>query len=159
MALAEPPMLRLIADTPEGKEVFTEFMSTAWEPTLSALKKGDKDHGLQPFADYLFGKGTYDRIPAPLRTDILANVREFEALANSKDSLPLIPREKLKKINTPTLLLSGERTVRMHKLTDDQLEKLLPKVERITIKGADHGMWRSNAADCKEKTLEFLSKY
>ena len=159
MVLAEPPMLRLIADTPEGKEVFTEFMNTAWEPTFSALKKGDKDQGLKPFTDYLLGKGTFDRIPAPIRTGLLANIREFEAFAHSKDSLPLIPRERLKKIATPTLLLGGERTVKMHKLTDDQLEKLLPKVERVTIKGANHAMWRANPTECKEKTLEFLSKY
>jgi pimeloyl-ACP methyl ester carboxylesterase len=157
MVLAEPPMLKLIADTPEGKEVFAEVMNMAWEPTKNALKKGDKEQSLKPFVDYLFGEGTFERTPAALRAVMSANIREFEAFAHSKDHMPLIPRERLKKIATPTLMLSGERTAKIHKLIDDQLEKLLPNVERVTINGANHSMWLANPTECKEKTLEFLS--
>jgi pimeloyl-ACP methyl ester carboxylesterase len=103
---------------------------------------------------------TYIRsTPAALRTVFLANIREFEAFANSKDHIPLIPRERLKQIATPTLMFSGESTAKIHKLIDDQLEKLLPKVERVIIKGANHAMWRANPTECKEKTFEFLSHY
>jgi pimeloyl-ACP methyl ester carboxylesterase len=71
---------------------------------------------------------------------------------------PGLDRDAVRKIAAPTLLLSGENSPPAQKRIDDELERLLPEKgrRRVTIRGADHGMWFQQPAACRQAVLEFL---
>jgi pimeloyl-ACP methyl ester carboxylesterase len=54
-------------------------------------------------------------------------------------------------------MLSGERTLPLHRLVDAELERLLPPdVRRVVVPGATHDLWAERGEECREVTLQFL---
>jgi pimeloyl-ACP methyl ester carboxylesterase len=66
--------------------------------------------------------------------------------------------EHAARIKAPTLLVTGERTLRLFTVTLDELEKCLPKSERVTLRGTTHGLPLENPAAFNEAVLRFLGK-
>ena len=57
----------------------------------------------------------------------------------------------------PILIITGENTIRIHKLVNDELARLLPKAERATIPKAGHGSARENPQAFNDAVLIFLA--
>jgi len=82
----------------------------------------------------------------------------LKALVQSNNMYPSIERGAVRKIEVPTLLLSGENSPSSQKLIDAELERLLPEKgrQRVIIHGVDHGMWFQQPEACRKAVLEFL---
>jgi pimeloyl-ACP methyl ester carboxylesterase len=62
-------------------------------------------------------------------------------------------------VTVPTLLLCGEKTLKIHKVVNDELEHLLKgnkSAKRITIPRATHEMWSEQPEACRKAVFEFL---
>jgi non-heme chloroperoxidase len=158
LVLAEPPVHRWVQKTPEGKPVFEEFMTNIWRPAGQAFRRGDDEQALRLTTDYFVGKGAFDQLPQKLRTILMDNIREWKALTTSRDAFPTLLAEQVKRITMPVLMLTGERTLKIHQLVNDDLERLLPNGERVRI-DATHEMWEEKPEECRRATLAFLSKH
>lgn len=66
-------------------------------------------------------------------------------------------RAAAKSIQTPTLLLGGDRSQPQFGLTLDALEKVMPVVRRVTIPRATHGLNHDNASEFNRAVLDFLA--
>ena len=130
LVLAEPPLVRWLPKLDGGKPLFDEFMAKVWEP------------GAQGFE----GKDGQD---AP----------EWRALAASKDPFPDLSRGSVKDMKTPVLLLSGQRSLPMHALIDEELERLLPRAERIILPNATHEIWNEYPEQSRAAALAFFAKH
>lgn len=68
-------------------------------------------------------------------------------------------RAKVQKITIPVLLLWGGKTILIHQLVNDELERLLQgnkNAKRVTLPAATHGIWAEQPQECARVVLEFL---
>ncbi len=86
-------------------------------------------------------KMSFANLPPEVRSGLLENAAEWRALTMSKDAFPAIPLSAIKRIQAPTLLLSGGRSLKLSHAIDGKLQGLLPHGERIILADATHEMW------------------
>jgi non-heme chloroperoxidase len=156
MSLAEPPVLRWAFDVPGGREAFDEFYEKGFRPAGEAFAAGDDRRGMAHLIDAFLGPGTFDRLPERSRRRALAGARDWASQTTSSASFPEFPRADAARLTTPTLLLTGERTLPLHALVDEELAKVLPNCRRVTIPGATHDMWADAGDVCARETLAFF---
>ncbi len=148
LVLAEAPVLLTGQRVPEAKERVLKEVRAAFannDPAAAVRAVIDSNH-----------PGMYDKIPAPYRDQLLRNARELEALVASNEMYPPLDPDAVRKITTPTLLISGANSQPTQKSIDEALARLLPQSHHITIPDADHSMWFQQPEACRKAVLEFL---
>lgn len=158
LVLAEPPVMQWAEEKPEGRALLTEFMGNLWKPAGEAFRQGDREQALRVTVKYFAGEGVFDQVPEAQRKYWMGNLREWQALTTSRDAFPALSREDVKRIKAPALMLSGERTLNIHKFVDGELQPLLLNGERVMISNASHDMWIELPEACGRAALAFLAK-
>jgi hypothetical protein len=74
----------------------------------------------------------------------------------SSDPFPRLSKEKVRRLRIPVLIITGENTIRIHRLVNEELARLLPKAERATIPRAGHFSPRENPQAFNEAVLKFF---
>lgn len=133
LVLAEPPIHQWVKDTPDGAAVYKEFMTTLWQPAAEAFQTGDDRGAMRILVDGFSGTHRFEHLPAEVRETILQNSRFFKALTASADPFPNVSKDKVKKLRIPTLIITGENTLPIYKLVNQELARLLPQAERAVI--------------------------
>ena len=167
VVLAEPPLLRWLPKLPGGQHLYADFMNKMWNPTGREFRLGNPEQALRITIDW-FGRNGYliegkpaqfDGLPAEIRSFIMANSLEWQALTTSSDAFPMLDRAAVKDITVPILLMSGQNTMEMNKQIDAELQRLLPKAETAVIRGATHEMWAEQPDVCRARVASFLAKH
>ena len=159
LVLAEPPVHRWLLDVPKQKHLFDEMMTTVREPVVAAFRRGDTKTALQIMAQYFIGPETdFDRLPRIIQSMFNDNIAEWEALMISPDAFPNIARDRVRSLPIPLLLLTGDRTLPIHRAVNDQFEALIPAGRRVTFENCGHNMWTERRAECEKLTLAFLKE-
>ena len=70
----------------------------------------------------------------------------------------MLDREAVKRLNVATLLITGEKTLTPLRMIIEELSRVMPAAERVTIPGATHEMWEEEPEACGKTTLSFLEK-
>jgi pimeloyl-ACP methyl ester carboxylesterase len=109
--------------------------------------------------DAFLGAGTFAQFPEALRRKVMRAARDWAAQTMSTTPFPELPRDAVREIAAPALLLSGARTIPLHRLVDDELEHLLPNCERVVIPNASHDLWADQPERCRAETLAFLARH
>ncbi len=166
LVLSEPPLLGWLPAIEGGRPLLTDFMSKVWQPSIRGFREGD-EAGVKAAVDG-FGeigysgsdeKMTFATLPPKVRSYLLTIAREWRALTMSKDAFPNLPLEAVKRVRTPTLQLSGQRSLALHGLIDTQLAALLPRAERIILPSATHEMWSELPEECRNAAFAFFAKH
>jgi non-heme chloroperoxidase len=158
MVLAEPPVHQWVKDTPEGAAVYHEFMTEVQAPAARAFAVGDDKGAMRIFVDAFAGAGRFDRLPPAGLTPILQNARFFRAITSCPDPYPNLSKDWVKQLRMPILIITGENTLKIHRLVDEELARLLPNAERVTLPKAGHGSPRENPEAFNQVVLEFLAR-
>jgi CubicO group peptidase (beta-lactamase class C family)/pimeloyl-ACP methyl ester carboxylesterase len=141
LVLAEPPILPWLPDIDGGEGIEEGFMAEVWEPLGDAFREGGDDVGLDFTAQWYF-QVPFAGVEPRWQTLFRNNVREWRALAMSRETYPAVDYERVRALAVPTLLLSGGRNSGgFNDLIDGQLERLLPDVRRVVIPEASHEMF------------------
>lgn len=159
LVLAEPPVLRWAVDVPGGAALFDRFLNDAFKPAGEAFRAGDPERAMGMLTDAFLGTGTFAGFPEPLQRRVMRASRDWAAQTMSSAPFPELSRDAIRRIETPVLMLSGARTIPLHALVDDELERLLPRVERLVIPDASHDLWADQPELCREATLSFLMRH
>jgi pimeloyl-ACP methyl ester carboxylesterase len=159
LVLGEPPLLPLLAATPEGEALAAEFTANAWEPARSAFHRGDLESGVRLFLDGVIGEGTFDRLPLPVRTVVMDNAQEMrvEVETPEKTFYSTLSCDDLERVRTPVLLLRGELSPPLFRRILDELARCLPMTEQAMIPGVSHDLW--NPPVFNETVLGFLGRH
>jgi pimeloyl-ACP methyl ester carboxylesterase len=157
LVLAEPPVHQWVKDTPEGAAVYKEFMTTIQEPARAAFKVGDDKGAMRFFVNGIIGTGRFENLPAEGLAAVMQNSRFFKANTLSSDPYPNLSKDKVRRLRIPVLIITGENTIRIHKLVNEELARLLPKAEQAIIPKAGHGSPRENPQAFNEAVLKFLA--
>ena len=157
MVLAEPPAHGWAKDDPHGEVLYREFMTLIWEPAGAAFRAGDDQGAMRILVDGFGGAGRFDALSPEARLIATQNSRFFKASTSSSDPFPKIPKDKIRRLKMPVLIITGENTIRLHKFVNAELARLLPKAERVTIPHAGHGSPRENPQAFNEAVARFLA--
>jgi pimeloyl-ACP methyl ester carboxylesterase len=158
LVLAEPPIHGWAKDVPGGEALFAEFMTTVREPVRSAFERGEVHEAMRLFTDSLGGPGNFERLSPAARAARLENTRALQALTQSSDPFPMLTREAVQRLTVPTLIVEGEKTIKLHKLVDDELLRCLSGSERVIIPHATHRSAGENPDAFNSAVLTFLRK-
>lgn len=170
MVLAEPPVIPLFTSfPPEPHEIvgllvsrpatgfsIIKFVATGLAPAKSAAKRGDMDAALSIFGRAVLGKKTFEKMPEERLKQARANFSRAELLSDSV-MMKINPRD-VRRIDIPTLLITGEQSPRMFHFLTDRLEELLPYAERRNIPRASHAMHEDNPESYNEAVMDFLRR-
>jgi pimeloyl-ACP methyl ester carboxylesterase len=159
LVLAEPPILRWALDLPGGAAMFDGFLNDAFSPAGEAFRAGESERAMALLTDAFLGVGTFARFPETLRRKVMRAARDWAAQTMSTAPFPDLARDAVRGIAAPVLMLSGARTIPIHALVDDELERLLPNAERVVIPDASHDLWVDQPDACRAATLEFLGRH
>ena len=158
LVLSEAPAYSLALDKPEGKVLVNEFLDNLWKPVAAAFNNNEKEKALRLTINYFIGPDAFDHFPKDVRDNLMGNIREWQALAISRNTFPVLSREKIKRIKVPVLMLSGEQTMKVLRFVDAELQPLLQNVERVTLANATHDMWSEQPDALRQAVLIFLAK-
>lgn len=172
LTVEEPPVIPLFMSTPpKPQEIITVlltrprtgtalvgFMASGFVPSYRALKKGDLEGSVRIFARAVLGGDVYDGLPAEVKMQWLDNARTHRAQFLGA-GFPTFTDNDARRITTPTLLITGEKSPAfMHRLTD-RLGELMPNTERVDIPNASHVMHFENPAALNSAVLDFIARH
>ncbi|MGB3185660.1 MAG: alpha/beta hydrolase [Ornithinimicrobium sp.] len=158
LVLGEPPILPLLEHNPEGRELRDAFLADVWGPVGATLRRGEMEAGVRMFADAVVEEGAFDQMPPEVHTLIMDNAREFTVETSSPDFWTPLTCEDAGRVAAPTLLLSGEQSLKMFQLIVDELARCLPNNEFVTIPDSNHDMPGGNPEVYNETVLAFLAE-
>jgi pimeloyl-ACP methyl ester carboxylesterase len=157
LVLSEPPAHQLIRGTAEGEFAYQDFMAAVMTPAASSFKSGDVQGAMKVFVNGMAATDRFTSLLPDARADVMRNARSIEALCLSADPFPAISRTQLSQLRIRALIVTGENTIRIHKLVNAELIRLLPNVRSVTIPGAGHGSPRENSLAFNEAVLGFFA--
>jgi pimeloyl-ACP methyl ester carboxylesterase len=108
--------------------------------------------------DTFLGEGAFMRFPEPLRRRVMRGAADWSAQTTSTAAFPTLTHEMAASIRVPVLMLGGERTLDVHRLTDRALRRAIPHAERIVIPGATHDLWADEPVRSREAAMAFLER-
>jgi pimeloyl-ACP methyl ester carboxylesterase len=156
MVLAEPPVHQWVTGTARGATLYRERVATVHEPAEQAFAAGNDEAAMRIFIDAFDGRGTFDRLPAERRAAVMENVRFFKAITSSSNPFPNLSKDAVRRLEMPVLVVRGVDTDELHRLITEELGRLLPNAERLTVPQAGHGSPRQNPRAFNAAVLDFL---
>lgn len=158
LVLSEPPVLPLLDRNKEGPTLRKDFLEKTWRPAGEALQRGESEKGVKIFVDGVVTQGAFDTFPPEARELILDNACEFKSETSSPNLWTQFSCGDAAQIMTPTLLLTGERSLKMLKIIVDELARCLPNKELVTVPESSHETASENPDAYNEIVLNFLAK-
>jgi pimeloyl-ACP methyl ester carboxylesterase len=158
LVAAEPPFLRLTTATDEGRALLDTFLQDTWRPAADAFRAGRPDDAMREIISSFIGAAAFDALSARSREKLVRNSGDWHAFAISTSAFPDMPHDAMRSIAQPVLMLSAERTTRLHALADEAIEATLPNVSRMRITRATHDMWVDQPEQCLAAALDFIER-
>jgi non-heme chloroperoxidase len=157
LIIAEPPMLALAKRFPEGDALYQDFMKRIQNPASAAFAAGDDEGAMRFFVDGFATPGRFDALPPEARLGVMQNAGFFKMMARSQDPYPDLARGSLRGLRMPVLVITGEKTIAIHRRIDEELSRLIPRARSATIPAAGHGSPRENPRAFTEVVDSFLA--
>jgi pimeloyl-ACP methyl ester carboxylesterase len=170
LVLGEPPVLPLfISNTPRAGELVRLFLRSPSDaiaiinfaarvvgPAEQAYRRGDLEGGTRVFVSGVLGARAYAAVPEERKQQMRENHTADSAQLLGAGFPPLSAAD-VRRIETPTLLVTGEHSPALLRRTvTRKLECLLPNVERVEIPNASHLMHEQNPDGFNQQVLAFL---
>ncbi|MCY0385852.1 alpha/beta hydrolase [Robbsia sp. Bb-Pol-6] len=143
------------AVSPDGRGA----MYDSADPRMVAtrlIEQGQVEAGLELFVDTVSRPGFWRRSGAAFQAMARDNAHTLSA--QMRDALPTYTRDAAQRIAVPTLLLNGEKSPAVFLSAGTALERWIPDVRRVTMKGASHGMNLSHAAEFNSLVQGFVDR-
>ena len=156
VVLGEPPAHGLVSESPQGKAARREFMASIWNPAADAFTAGDVRGAMRVLVNGFSGTNRFDDLAPAALEAFMRNAPAMAALTGSSDPFDMLPRAQLKGLRVPALIITGENTLKLHRLVNEELIRLLPEAQHVTIPNAGHSAPRDNPAAYNEAVLAFL---
>jgi pimeloyl-ACP methyl ester carboxylesterase len=172
LLLEEPPAISIFLPStpPTLWEVFNFLISQPWSflpvimfaatvisPTMTAFQKGDDEKGLQTFARGILGNEFYAKVSTNRLEQMQVNIKPHAALFLGV-GLPQFLENDARNISTPTLMITGEKTVSAHQHLNRRLAALIPGAAESVIPHASHLSYEDNPSAVFEAIWAFLER-
>ena len=160
LMLGEPPVMPLLQNVPGGDTIINNFMTASISPAADAFRSGNNEKGVSVFIGGVTGDSSFfSKMPPEAQGMIMSNVLELRGIALTKNIFPPVSCDDLKKINTPVLIMTGEKTLPLFRVINEELNKCLPNKEKVILPNATHGLEMENPVDFNRIVLAFIEKH
>lgn len=159
LVLGEPPLLPLLEHHVEGRALRNVFLAEVWGPAGKLLARGEAEEGVRTFVDGLFEPGAFDQIPNEVHALIMDNAESFGLETASTEFWAPFTLEDARRVEAPTLLLSGEVSVRMLQLVVEELDACMAHARHVCIPASSHDLPAHRADIYNELVLGFLAEH
>ena len=152
-----PELLKLLARRPRTAVALAGFGARVIKPAIEAFKRGDLDEGLRLFAAGVTGRKNLEDLPEARRAQFdRQNVKTLAAQFLT-GSLEPITQADVCRLQTPTLLMNGQKSPAFFVRLTELLADLLPNAQRVEIVDASHWVHEDNPVAMNEAILAFLA--
>lgn len=172
LVLAEPPaitlfvssspkpheILKLLVTRPRTAAAVVKFGAGGVAPAQKAFRRGDDEEGVRRFGQAVFRREVIERFSELRKAQLRDNLPNIKAEVLGSDFAPL-EASRVRALNIPTLLVTGERSIGLFHRLVDRLEELLPRAERVGIARGSHTMHEDNPEDYNAAVLSFLEAH
>jgi pimeloyl-ACP methyl ester carboxylesterase len=170
LVLCEPPVLPLfVSNNPKPGEILRLLLKSpidavrvmrfglgVAQPTAKAYRENNMERANEIFGRAILGKARFASLPEE-RVQMLSENSAAERAQFLGAGFPPLSRADVKRVAAPTLLLAGEESPAILRLTfTNALYGLLPNVERAMIPDASHLMHEDNPTAFNSAVLTFL---
>jgi pimeloyl-ACP methyl ester carboxylesterase len=163
LTLGEPPIVPWLTDlhgkhADEAKLLHARLYRELIGPVKQAFESDNDELALRRFLDFVAGKDAVEKLPEHVLVRCRRNIGELKALMASDNRYPDVDQERVRKMQIPTLILSGRNSQDVGRFTDPVLERLIPEAsrKRIILDGATHLIWIEQPKECREAVLDFI---
>jgi non-heme chloroperoxidase len=155
LVLAEPPIISWLPDISGGEGMLERFMTNVWEPLAEAFRDGGDEAGLDFTARWYF-QLPFEEVEPSWQKLFRDNVAEWRELAISPVTYPKLDYDRVRRLQVPTLILSGGKNAGgFNDLIDGHLQRLIRGSKRIIIPDASHEMF----LDVPQVTAELMQRH
>ncbi len=169
LVLAEPPAFTMyVSDPPKPTEILQLFLTrprtaralvklwvSGLGPATVAMKQNNKEKAMKAFGQAVLGTHAYASLSEARKEQVRANLIRAEFVGSG---FPRLDQEKIRSIEIPTLLISGQESPRLFYHLLDRLHELMPNSARTVIREASHLMHEDNATDYNSAVRTFLKQ-
>lgn len=159
LTLGEPPVWPIFETGSKGDSLVRLNATRSIISPREAFQNGNDIEGVRIFVNRVLGDGSFEGLPAEIRSTFMENARELKGATMDKNIFPPFSCEDAHNVSVPTLLLDGELSPRLFALAQNNLEKCLPNNERATIPAASHGLEYENPQAFNERVLAFIAQH
>lgn len=132
--------------------------SASFRSMVAAGKRGEDEEAIRLMINWANGYDAYSELPPDMKAQALANKAPFVAGLRHPDPIGLTATDA-RRIQKPTLLISGERSAASLRATVTRLAELIPNSEVKVIPDASHGMNFQNPIALDAAILDFLGRH
>jgi non-heme chloroperoxidase len=158
LVLAEPALVSVAADAPEMPRLMAEFGENR-KIVFDEWQKGHQAKAVEEQLLFVFGIETLNRIRDEHFDMLLENGAIIGAALRVRPPPAPFTPEKVQRLTMPVLLIEGEVTKLIFRVTCEKLANLLPNVERTIIPGASHALYMEAPRPFSEAVLRFLAAH
>jgi len=149
--------LSLLLRKPSAALSRRKILKKAQEPALQALDQKNDEKALQLILDGL--QDRQNAIQQYSERDRVMMRDNAETIREVATKPPRFTKAEAKRISQPTLLLTGEWSIKMYGAIVEELHRTMPNNQSVTIRNAWHMPHIENPGACSEEILKFLAEH
>jgi len=169
LVLEEPPVITMfVSNTPKLFEILKLFFTrpktaialvklgaTGIEPATKEVKRDQLEKAIEIFGKATLGENTFSNLSDSRMEQVHQNMIKAEFIGSG---FPPIEQSKIREIEIPTLLITGENSPKIFGLLADRLVQLIPISQKKVIHEASHISHEDNALDFNQSVLSFYDE-
>jgi pimeloyl-ACP methyl ester carboxylesterase len=160
LILGEPPVTSLLKNVRGGDTLEANFSKMVF-PGIEKFKNNEDEKAAEIFINTVMGDTQYlANHPKRIREIFMANLVQLKGgMLYPKSGFPDINCDDLRKIKTPALLVTGDKSPLFFTSIINELERCLTNREKVTIPNASHGLEYENPVAFNKAVLAFIRKH
>jgi pimeloyl-ACP methyl ester carboxylesterase len=159
LTLGEPPVMSLLAHSPEGGVAGSEFVQNVLAPTAEAFLSANDQKAVELFIGGVLGDGEYFSHASQEQKELMmANAFGLRGVILTEKPFPLLNCDSVSNLQTPTLLIKGDRSPKLFGEIVNVLAQCIEGSELAVLSDASHGLEYENPVEFNRIVLDFIDK-
>jgi pimeloyl-ACP methyl ester carboxylesterase len=128
-----------------------------FDEAIRLAENGEEESAVREFLHTVVGVEVLGLLPDERRSVVLENAETLLPMLRTYYESPMLGGKQLKRVNVPTLLITGEFSPRISRLSNEMINRCLPNSKTAVLQGASHGLQIENPEGFNRLALDFLS--
>jgi len=159
LTLGEPPVMSLLAQIPNGGLAGSEFAQNVLAPTAEAFLSGKDKNAVALFIGGVLGDSEYFSNASQEQKELMMNnAFGLRGVILTENPFPPLNCESVSNLQTPTLLIEGDRSPKVFGEIANVLAHCIEGSELAVLSDASHGLEYENPAGFNKIVLDFIGK-
>lgn len=128
-----------------------------FDKVIRLADSGDEESAVKKFLHIVVGVDVLGLLPDERRAVVLENAGTLLPMLRTYYESQPLGCKHLKRLDVPTLLVTGEFSPQISRLNNEMINRCLPNSKTVILQGASHGLQVENPAGFNKLALDFLA--